>query len=110
MQNVAQHLCLQLKGDHLDAPLSLQIVKNLFYIGKCLCAIPVPVALDTEEAAAEEFDEEKDDRMEVESQTGNPLPWLFSKLSYQIKSAHIARRNRTFSSVSGLLFSPLIRP
>jgi U3 small nucleolar RNA-associated protein 20 len=109
MQNVAKQLCLQLKSDHLDARLSLQIVKNLFYIGKCLCAIPVAVTVDTEDATDEEFDEATGDKMEAESQSHDPLPWLFSKLSYQIKSAHIARRNRTFSSVSGPLLPRSIR-
>ncbi|KAJ7035036.1 armadillo-type protein [Mycena alexandri] len=62
MQEVATKLCTQLKSEHLDEALSLQVVKNLFYIGKCFLRGP-----------------------------------LFA-LSYQIRSAHIARRNRSFSA------------
>lgn len=67
MMDVSGKLCLQLKSEHLDEGLSLQIVKNLFYVGKCL--------------------EDEDE-----------LPWLFSKVSYQARSAHIARRNKSGSS------------
>lgn len=75
MQDVAKQLCLQLKSEHLDAPLGLQVVKNLFRVGKCLCAIPIP---DAEKAVDEGFDEEDGDK-DVESDGNDPLPWLFSK-------------------------------
>ncbi|KAJ7227174.1 armadillo-type protein [Mycena pura] len=90
MLDVAGKLCTQLKSKHLDEVLSLQVVKNLFYIGKCFYAMPVE--------APKELDAEKNLASEEAVQDGtylNPLPWMFSKLSYQIRSAHIARRNRS---------------
>lgn len=101
MREVAQKLCLQLKSEHLDAPLSLQVVKNILYIGKCFCAVPVPSAKEDGNKDPDGSEDGKEDLAENEgdAQTHNPLPWLFSKLSYQVRSAHIARRNRSFSAV-----------
>ncbi|KAK0476052.1 armadillo-type protein [Armillaria novae-zelandiae] len=48
MIDVSKKLCLQLKSQHLDEPLSLQLVKNLFYIGKCF-VLSSPVHEETEE-------------------------------------------------------------
>lgn len=98
MQDVAKKLCLQLKSEHLDEALSLQVVKNLFYVGKCFYAIPTPDA-PQDSGSDDESEDEGVEEIPRKSTELNPLPWLFSKLSYQIKSAHIARRNRTFSSV-----------
>ncbi|KAJ7158771.1 armadillo-type protein [Mycena filopes] len=94
MRDVATKLCSQLKSEHLDEALSLQVVKNLFYIGKCFYAVPLSPseALEADKSAPS-GEEEVQDAKDL-----NPLPWLFSKLSYQIRSAHIARRNRSFSS------------
>ncbi|KAI0035598.1 armadillo-type protein [Vararia minispora EC-137] len=96
-KDIASKLSLQLKSEYLDDPLSLQVVKNLFWVGKCFCALPEPASSaqdeeseDGEEDTAEAEGEETDD-----NQPDNPLAWLFSKLSYQARSAHIARRNRT---------------
>ena len=96
MRSTAEALALQLKSEHLDDALSLQIVKNLFYIGKCFYAVSRP---ETESVAV---DVEDDDGSEASSQLGgddkanesghDPLPWLFSRLSYQARSAHIARQ------------------
>jgi U3 small nucleolar RNA-associated protein 20 len=96
MREIAQKLCSQLKSEHLDAPLSLQVVKNILYIGKCFCAVS-----SADDGNANDMDGDDPDVAgnEGEGQDGNPLPWLFSKLSYQIRSAHIGRRNRSFSAV-----------
>jgi U3 small nucleolar RNA-associated protein 20 len=101
MREVAQKLCLQLKSEHLDASLSLQVVKNLLYIGKCFCAVPVPAADEEEDEGADGMDGDDQDVPENQglAQERNPLPWLFSKLSYQVRSAHIGRRNRSVSPV-----------
>ncbi|KZV69813.1 hypothetical protein PENSPDRAFT_753100 [Peniophora sp. CONT] len=95
---LAGALCTQLKSEHLDDALSLQIVKNLFWVGKCFAAVPEPVvsgegAVDSDE---EDDDEAADDEGEPgeEDRPDNPLAWLFSKLSYQARAAHIARRSR----------------
>ncbi|KAF8058584.1 armadillo-type protein [Lyophyllum atratum] len=103
MQDVAKKLSLQLKSEHLDEALGLQVVKNLFYIGKCFYAMPVPETTPEGDGSGEESEgeEEGKDAKDVEVlKQQNPLPWLFSKLSYQVKSAHIGRRNRTFSSAN----------
>jgi U3 small nucleolar RNA-associated protein 20 len=94
MRAVAMKLCQQLKSEHLDEALSLQVVKNLFYLGKSFYAIPV-ADLPPED---DNFEETNQDA-EKESKSMDPLPWLFSKLSYQIKSAHIERRNRSSNAV-----------
>ncbi|KAJ7494716.1 armadillo-type protein [Mycena galericulata] len=88
MREVANKLCTQLKSEHLDEALSLQVVKNLFYIGKCFYAVPLSTTEEAEKTVSN-GDEDMQDGKDL-----NPLPWLFSKLSYQIRSAHIARRNR----------------
>ena len=102
MTNVAKKLSQQLKSEHLDEVLSLQIVKNLFYLGKCFCLFPVgkegadcsnePAMLLENGLSNEKF-----------KHLVNPLPWLFSKLSYQVKSGHIARRNRAACKVKSLV-------
>ncbi|PPR05452.1 hypothetical protein CVT24_008221 [Panaeolus cyanescens] len=87
MQETARNLTQQLKSENLDETLSLQIVKNLFYLGKCFLCIPFNEATEGDTVDDNGNDQQPD-------QTVNPLPWLFSKLSYQIRSGHIARRSR----------------
>ncbi|KJA28736.1 hypothetical protein HYPSUDRAFT_617773 [Hypholoma sublateritium FD-334 SS-4] len=104
MRVVARKLTQQLKSEHLDQALGLQVVKNLFYLGKCFYFVPM-----SDNAAV---DEDAEDILDNEGLAGNggarapppdgdglkdlnnPLPWLFSKISYQIKSGHIARRSK----------------
>ena len=104
MEDVAKKLCLQLRSEHLDATLSLQIVKNLFYVGKCFCMYEATLFAEDEGSDDEGengVDEaEEGEQEETESSTRHPLSWLFSKLSFQARSAHIARRNKSFSAVS----------
>jgi U3 small nucleolar RNA-associated protein 20 len=95
MQDIALKLCSQLKSEHLDAALSLQVVKNLFYVGKCFYAMPAAEDL----AKDDKYDEGAGEDSGNHLKQPNPLAWLFSKLSYQTKSAHIARRNRSFGLV-----------
>ncbi|KAG7091491.1 hypothetical protein E1B28_010522 [Marasmius oreades] len=77
-KTAARGLSLQLKSEHLDDALDLQVVKNLFFIGKCFAAIP----LEANEAAETEED---DEATSDQQSNGNPL------LSYQMRSAIIAR-------------------
>jgi U3 small nucleolar RNA-associated protein 20 len=105
LKEIAEKNSLQLKSPHLNSTLGLQIVKNLFYIGKCFCAAkrtnPKPTENAEDESDSEEdFAEGESEHDEVHGD--NPLAWLFSKLSYQIRSAYIARRNRSASNVSDL--------
>ncbi|KAI0832589.1 hypothetical protein BC628DRAFT_1347439 [Trametes gibbosa] len=102
MKEVAAKLSLQLKSDNVDNALGLQVVKNLFYIGKCFYAVALPV----HDAAVEADDHKSAEDGLSDSQSGDeggdatskddhPLPWLFTKLSYQTRSALILRRNKS---------------
>lgn len=110
MKDIAEKLCMQLKSPHLDASLSMQIVKNLFFVGKWFCAAPSSSLSGsyTEEVADTDSDDDETHDAEHPTKTSggkhsqDPLPWLFSKLSYQARSAHIARRNRGSASVSSV--------
>ncbi|PPQ73911.1 hypothetical protein CVT26_006659, partial [Gymnopilus dilepis] len=109
MQLTAKKLTQQLKSEHLDAALGLQVVKNLFYLGKCFYLLPpgdAAAAAATGEEAEDmgDDDEGADDRQGAQEEKlkniSNPLPWLFSKVSYQIRSAHIRRRNKPSSKAN----------
>ena len=120
MREIANALTLQLKSENLDEPLALQVVKNLFYIGKCFCENVESESGEQNEGEGElpgvegdeSVGEDEDEDSEGEDETGSstpsgskhPLPWLFSRLSYQARSAHIYRTNR-WSQVSNPLFS-----
>ncbi|CAE6338688.1 unnamed protein product [Rhizoctonia solani] len=107
---VTQKLCLQLRSTNLDENLSTQGVKNLFYAGKAFALVYAQAKLgdSTDEHGDEEEEEEEDSDSEsgagdtVDDRTtkalANPLAWMFSKLSYQARSAHIARLNRARNS------------
>ncbi|KAG2048035.1 hypothetical protein BDR06DRAFT_943462 [Suillus hirtellus] len=105
MKDIAEKLCTQLKSSNLDAPLGLQIVKNLFFVGKLSYTVPSssPSSSNTNHTTETDSDggesddsaeQSKPTQMSREKSSQDPLPWLFSKLSYQARSAHIARRNR----------------
>ncbi|KAG1773216.1 hypothetical protein EV702DRAFT_1244057 [Suillus placidus] len=83
-----EKLCTQLKSSNLVAPLGLQIVKNLFFVGKLFCTVPSspPSGSNTNDTAETDSDGGKCSQ--------DPLPWLFFKLSYLARSAHIAQQNR----------------
>jgi len=105
LREIAGKLSTQLKSPYLNSALGMQIVKNLFYIGKCFCATKIP---HPQHAEHEDLESEDDDEDAVEQEGeptndlnhDNPLAWLFSKLSYQIRTALIVRRSRSASSVS----------
>ncbi|KAI0302300.1 armadillo-type protein [Multifurca ochricompacta] len=102
LKEIAAKHCTQLESPHLNSALGLQIVKNLFYIGKCFCVVKVSSSQPAGDEASEGEDEgnpkvREDDHDEVAKQD-NPLAWLFSKLSYQIRSAYIDRRSHSASS------------
>jgi U3 small nucleolar RNA-associated protein 20 len=113
MQTIARKFTQQLKSEHLDEALSVQIVKNLFYLGKCFYLIPIIDAAPIDEDAEDILDDEGGENVvNAHTQMGgdnlkglnSPLPWLFSKLSYQIKSGHIARRSKAHSKVSPVYY------
>lgn len=111
MREVANNLCLQMRSPHLDNNLGLQIVKNLFFVGKSFLLIgassnPTSGAESSDSDEEEEEEEEPAENSNV-SKNSNPLPWLFSKVSYQIKSSHIVRRSRSNCLVCAPWFLPI---
>ncbi len=107
MEEISAKLCLQLKSENLDEQLGLQIVKNLFYVGKCFCAIELrpsglsPNDVGADDVSDDEADEARDE--ELEDAHHHPLPRLFSRLSYQARSSLIRRRSQAKSAVRAIL-------
>lgn len=106
MEDVASKLSVQLNSENLDEALSVQIVKNLFYLGKCFAAMDFKPkgAADVDGQDDDEDDEDDgagpDDNAAPKRENGrHPLPWLFSRLSYQASAALIRRRNKATSAV-----------
>lgn len=100
MEDLAKKLCLQLRGENLDAALSLQVVKALLYVGKCFCAIDFEVAHSDSQQPESTSENEESEGDVKQGSHAHPLHWLFSKLSYQARSAHISRRNKSSCPVS----------
>lgn len=96
MLSVTQKLCVQLKSEHLGEDLSLHIVKNLFYFGRCFSNLSFPTSGDDDDSD-DGGDDVRPDSMGNKGR--HPLRWLFSRLSFQARSAYIARRNRAFVPV-----------
>ncbi|KIK59622.1 hypothetical protein GYMLUDRAFT_74500 [Collybiopsis luxurians FD-317 M1] len=94
MKEIATKLCQQLKSEHLDDALSLQTIKNLFFIGRCYASIPFSVDSVGDIAHGIDSGDEVDNETAAGVQQDHPLPWMFSKLSYQARSALVAKRNR----------------
>lgn len=84
----------QLKSKHLDDTLALQIVKNMFFIGKRFAEISTNQATLDEEATLEEApDDGVDDDVDIvavskKTPQSNPFHWLFVKLSHRARVAH----------------------
>ncbi|OBZ65821.1 U3 small nucleolar RNA-associated protein 20 [Grifola frondosa] len=71
MEDIATKLCLQLKSPNLDAALSLQIVKNLFYVGKCFYSVDLPLDVSrstTNEGQPNEEQPQEDESSEEEEE------------------------------------------
>ena len=103
MTNVASKLSQQLKSEHLDEVLGLQIVKNLFYLGKCFYLFPVGNEDGLASAVLLENGLSNKDNLK---HLTNPLPWLFSKLSYQVNTEvraynHAACKGRSGGAFKG---------
>ncbi|KAL1705725.1 armadillo-type protein [Schizophyllum commune] len=92
MQEVARLLCLQLKSGNLDDAHALQIVKNLLYAAKCFNLLLREDGTGLEQGAGEDDGDETDEEEAEEAGKVEhaPLPWLFSKLSYQARSSLIS--------------------
>ena len=109
---VAQNSCAQLKSEHMDETLALQVVKNLAWLGRVFSVLSPRSILHPHDSSSEpearagEGDDNVD-KHEDDERVGrlkraelSPLPWLFSKLSYQIKTSLIQRRSSFSTRVS----------
>lgn len=100
MRDVADKLGALLKSPNVETSVALQAVKNLFFVGKWFVArLSDGGGGGVEEGKENESDSGDDGDGEGRS---DALPWLFSKLSYQARSAQIARRNRSIAPVRGV--------
>jgi U3 small nucleolar RNA-associated protein 20 len=99
LAETATKSAIQLKSGVLDDQLALQVVKNLFFVGKCFMARHAPSPAGTEEeddqdGSEEEETEETEETRERErwvDADAEPARWLFGKLSYQARVAHNTR-------------------
>lgn len=104
MRNVADKLAALLKSPNVEASMALQAVKNLFFVGEWFAA-QLSDGDEGHESEDEEQDEAEDDADDTQGQgQSDALPWLFSKLSYQARSAQIARRNKSTAPVRDTIF------
>lgn len=87
--DAAQKACLQLKSPLLDDNLAMQIVKNLFFAARCFAARD-PRSAGAHDDDGDEEDHEDGDATE-EQRKADPLKWLFTRLSYQARQAHMLR-------------------
>ena len=109
---VAQNSCIQLKSEHADEALVLQVVKNLAWLGRAFSVLSPRLTQHPDDSSSEREAGGDDDGDNGDIPTGDeranglkragrsPLPWLFSKLSYQIKTALIQRRSSFSARVS----------
>ncbi|PVG02408.1 hypothetical protein CPB86DRAFT_577131 [Serendipita vermifera] len=96
---VAQNSAIQLRSENMDQQWALQIVKNLVYLGKTFYRYRE--STEASELENANWSEDESDTEPNEDAGPNkvkhiakaPLPWMFSRLSYQVKSAHIERRS-----------------
>ncbi|KAI5987597.1 armadillo-type protein [Pisolithus albus] len=99
MRDIAEKLCTMLKSPNLEPAVALQVVKNLFFVGKWFSAHPQASHAADDEFPQEDLSETVENNLGDNNTNGDPLPWLFSKLSFQARSAHIARKNKGASVV-----------
>jgi U3 small nucleolar RNA-associated protein 20 len=97
LRDVADKLGALLKSPNVEASVALQTVKNLFFVGKWFVARSSEGGAD-EEGKANDSDDD-DGEESPKKGPSDALPWLFSKLSYQARSAQIARRNKSTAPV-----------
>lgn len=104
----ASAFCMQLRSKHLTDQFSLQIVKNLFTVGKMLCTVEneahgsVNGASDDHsdaESNADEMDGSGAHRLDGSkpfdrANQSDPFHWLYVKLSHQARTAHQKRPSK----------------
>lgn len=102
---VAQNTCSQLKSDVLDEQLALQLVKNMFALGRIFSEMSVEPASESDDEEESDGDEDGgadeddgDQSLDKEEEAGtktpnsrDPLRWLMTRLSFQARTAHRKR-------------------
>ncbi|KAF7724248.1 U3 snoRNP protein [Apophysomyces ossiformis] len=83
LRSLATKFVEQLKSKHLSEDLATQIVKNLFFIGKCFYFMSEEEDLDETTQAHEDADEEK-------AVGKASLHWLFRRVSFTTRGAAIS--------------------
>lgn len=108
MRDIAHKLCTMLKSPNLEPAVALQVVKNLFFVGKWFLAHPRTSHTADGVSSEEDMSEDEDEHdLRDDDSNGDPLPWLFSKLSFQARSAHITRKNKGTSAQANWSLCPL---
>ncbi|KAI6117784.1 armadillo-type protein [Pisolithus thermaeus] len=107
MRDIAEKLCTMLKSPNLEPAVALQVVKNLFFVGKWFSAHPQASHAAEDAFSQEDLSETDENNLGDHDPNGDPLPWLFSKLSFQARSAHIARKNKSASVQANWPLTPL---
>jgi len=104
---IARLSTLQLRSASLDVDVSLQVVKNLLLVGRCFATVsPTPKTATEEVAAVEDEAGDSDTGEDDEPDSAeadiaeNPLAWLFSRLSFQLRRSHSSRRKTSSISAS----------
>ncbi|ORY03876.1 hypothetical protein K493DRAFT_276201 [Basidiobolus meristosporus CBS 931.73] len=101
LTGIANKMCLQLKSEYLSEDLGTQLVKNLFFIGKCFYHEGSRGADEKDSDPEPEMDNAEEDGEEAndEGNRNRSLFWLFRKLSFVARSdigGNKATTRRTF--------------
>lgn len=89
---LTKKMSLMLKSSHLDEILALQIVKNFLFVGKCFALVPVGTlnSNSQDDDGSEEEEAEEDEEREHDWLVENPLRWMFTKLSHQLRQSRLS--------------------
>jgi U3 small nucleolar RNA-associated protein 20 len=98
--SLTRKMSLMLKSEYLDSVVALQVVKNLVFVGKCFALVTVVVQEEEEQeegtglgetGAGEEDDGSEDDEDDAHDWSiENPLRWMLTKLSHQLRQSKLA--------------------
>ncbi|KAI8070329.1 armadillo-type protein [Gongronella butleri] len=92
LRHLAYGFAEQLKSAHLTQAQATQIVKNLFFLGKCFYHMPADEDRPEEDASDDDADDNANATDENAQKQTSSLLWLFHRLSYAARGA--AKRNR----------------
>ncbi|GAA6061993.1 hypothetical protein JCM10212_004271 [Sporobolomyces blumeae] len=89
--DTSQKSCLQFKSSLLNDALAMQVVRNLFFAGKCFAARSPSRTVEATQEAEDAEDEQGGAEADEQRKSEDPLRWLLTRLSYQARQAHTAR-------------------